>query len=450
MFVNIIHKRGENGVLKKLLLAVAAAITVGGILPAVPASAKSYLTIASSSKTDYNARFNQSQRNDGIYYYGPYYTKRSAKTRDASGKNWQHRFVRVTETATLSNGVTFAKFSWYGKSIGWVDQRALQKFSRSSNATALLNKAHFKGRAMLFNNYYTGSSRISIGNADNSSQTANGPTTLFPIASLQKVMTGAIIEQLASSHKLSLNDRLSKYYPSVANSQNITLRQLLNHRSGISMSESTPNTVLTTQAAQLNYTLQQLKASSNQSYNYTNANYTLLAAVASKVAGQSYDSLVQDRIIKPLKLTNTYAWNNLPTSQMTASGYTFSNGQDYQNAPVSQKLVSSLLGAGNYYSTPEDYYTFQKGLRNGKVLTKSQYQDLADNGAYTYAGGMYHYSNGIKRDRGSLTGAGYDDLYYGTEGNKIGVILFANQEPSRSINSLGETLYDLARYYNEN
>lgn len=438
-------------ILKKLLLAVAAAIAVGGALPAVSASAKSYLTVTSTTKTDYNARFvNQPKRNDGIYYYAPYYTQRSAKTRDASGKNWQHRFVRVSQTAKLSNGTTFVKFSWYGKTIGWVDQSALQKFSRTSNATALLNNAHFKGRALLFNNYATGASHVSVGYADATSQTANGTNTLFPIASLQKVMTGAIIEQLASSNKLSLTDKLSKYYPSVNNSGNITLRQLLNHRSGISMNETTPSTVLTTQEAQLNYTLQQLKSSTNQVYDYTNANYTLLAAIASKVTGQSYESLVQSRIIKPLNLKNTYAWDNLPSGQMVASGYTFSNGQDYQNAAVSQKLVSSLLGAGNYYSTPEDYYTFQKGLRNGKVLTKSQYTDLADNGAYSYAGGMYHYSGGIKRDRGSLTGAGYDTIYYGTEGNKIGVELFANQEPTKSIDSLAQTLYSLARYYNEN
>ena len=434
------------------MLILAAAATVGGLLPANAASAKSYLTITSTTNTSYNARFvNQPKRNDGIYYYGPYYTKRSAKTRDASGKNWQHRFVRISQTAKLSNGTTFVKFSWYGKTIGWVDQSALQKYSRTANAQALLTNAHFKGRAMLFNSYATGASHVSVGYADATSQSPNDLNTLFPIASLQKVLTGAIIEQLASSNKLSLSDKLSKYYPSVNNSQNITLRQLLNHRSGISMDETTPGTVLETQAAQLNYTLQQLKSSTNQGFNYTNANYTLLAAVASKVTGQSYDSLVQSRIIKPMKLTNTYAWNNLPTDQLTATGYAFNNGQDYTNDTVSQKLVSSLLGAGNYYSTPEDYYTIQKGLRNGKILTKSQYNDLANNGAYTYAGGMYHYSGGMKRVRGSLTGSGYDDVYYGTEGNKLGVVLFANQSPSgKSINTLAETLYDLATYYNEN
>ncbi|HIW71940.1 MAG TPA: class A beta-lactamase-related serine hydrolase [Candidatus Levilactobacillus faecigallinarum] len=433
------------------MLVIAAAVTVGGLIPTVPASAKSYLTITSSKNTSYNARFvNQSKRNDGIYYYAPYYTQRSAKTRDASGKNWQHRFVRISQTATLSNGTTYVKFSWYGKTIGWVNQSALQKFSRTSNAQALLTNAHFKGRAMLFNHYATGASHVSVGYADAASQSNNDSNTLFPIASLQKVMTGAIIEQLASSNKLSMNDKLSKYYPSVNNSQNITIRQLLNHRSGVSMDETTPSTVLTTQAAELNYTLQQLKTSTNQNFNYTNANYTLLAAVASKVTGQSYDTLVTNRIIKPLKLTNTYAWDNLPTDQLAATGYAFANGQDYSNDTVSQKLMSSLLGAGNYYSTPEDYYTFQKGLRNGKVLTKSQYTDLANNGAYTYAGGLYHYSGGIKRVRGALSGAGYNTVYYGTEGNKYGVILFANQSPTKSIDTLAQTLYDLASYYNEN
>lgn len=438
---------------KKMILALGIAAAVGGIssLTTTTAQARSYYTIKSTQKTDYNARFyNQTKRNDGVYYYAPYNTRRSATTRDASGKNWQHRFVRVKQLVTLSNGVTFAKFSWYGKTIGWVDQAALQKFSRSANATALLNNAHFKGEAMLFNNYASGASHVSVGYADATSKTANTPTTLFPIASLQKVMTGAIIEQLASSQKLSLSDPLSKYYPSVGYSKSITLRQLLNHRSGITMDETTPSSLLTTQTAQLNYTLQSLKSKGNSAYSYTNANYTLLAAVASKVTGQSYETLVQKRIIKPLGLKNTYAWDQLPSSKMVAAGYAYTNGKDYQSDGVSQKLMSSLLGAGNYYSTPSDYYTLQRGLRNGKVLTKSQYNDLANQGAYTYAGGLFHYSGGMKRVHGMLTNSGYDTIIYGSEGNKYGVILFANQAATRSTNGLAQTLFDLARYYNEN
>lgn len=435
---------------KKLLLILGTILVVGGLLPATSADAKSYLQITSNTAASYNARFvNQPSRNDGIYYYAPYYTQRSAKTRDASGKNWQHRFVKVTRTAKLSDGSTYVKFSWYGKTIGWVNQKALQKYSRSQNATALLNNAHFQGNAMLFNHYATGASHVSVGDADAANNQANTSTTLFPIASLQKVMTGAIIEQLNASGKLSLSDKLSKYYPSVSGSGNITLRQLLNHRSGIDMDESTPDNVLTTQAAELNYTLGQLKSTGGQNFNYTNANYTLLAAIASKVSGQSYDSLVQSRIINPLKLQNTYSWDNLPDNSVVANGYSYSNGASVANG-VSQKLMSSLLGAGNYYATPDDYYKIQKGLRNGKILTKKQYYELANDYKLNYAGGLYHYSGGIKRVRGALSGSGYETIYYGSEGNKQGVILFANQAPTKSIDKLAKTLYDLARYYNEN
>ena len=437
--------------MKKLWFILGGLCVAGGLLSTQPAEAKSYLTITSTQNTSYNARFNnQGTRNDGIYYYAPYYTQRSAKTRDASGKDWQHRFVKVTKVAKLSNGASYAQFSWYGKAIGWVDQAALQKYSRSQNAAALLKKSHFQGNAMLFNNYATGASHVSVGNADATAKLANTNTTLFPLASLQKVMTGAIIEQLAASKKLSLNDKLSRYYPSVTNSKNITLRQLLNHRSGIDMDETAPSAVLNTQSAELNYTLAQLKVSDDTSFTYTNANYTLLAAVASKVTGQNYDTLIQNRIIKPLKLTHTYAWNKLPSTSTVANGYRYSNGQDNVAQNVSQKLMSSLLGAGNYYATPSDYYTIQKGLRNGKILTKSQYYDLANDYKLSYAGGLYHYSGGIKRVRGALSGAGYNNILYGSEGNKTGVILFANQSPTRSIDSLAKTLYDLARYYNEN
>ncbi|WP_236008154.1 class A beta-lactamase-related serine hydrolase [Levilactobacillus andaensis] len=438
-------------IVKKLLLLLGTVLLVGSFFPAHPAYARSYSTITSTKKTDYNARFvNQSTRNDGIYYYAPYYTQRSAKTRDASGKNWQHRFVRVSQTAKLSDGSTYVKFSWYGKTIGWVNQNALQTFTRSQNAAVLLQNAHFQGRAMIFNSYATGASLVNVGYANASNKTANDASTLFPIASLQKVMTGAIIEQLAANNKLSLTDKLSKYYPSVKNSSNITIRQLLNHRSGIDMGETTPTSLLTTQASEINYTLSQLSVSGNQSFDYTNANYTLLAGIASKVTGQTYDQLVQSRIIQPLKLNNTYSWNNLPAGQTVANGYSYTNGQDYTADGVSQNLMSSLLGAGNYYSTPEDYYTIQKGLRNGKILTKTQYYDLSNDYKLNYAGGLYHESGNMKRVRGGLTGAGYQTVLYGSEGNKSGVILFANQSPTKSLNTLAKTLYQLAINYNEN
>ncbi|KRL93554.1 Beta-lactamase class C related penicillin binding protein [Levilactobacillus hammesii DSM 16381] len=440
-------------ILKKLvtILGVTLACAFAGSFTTVSADASSYLGITSTKNTSYNARFvNQSRRNDGIYYYAPYYTQRSAKTRDASGKNWQHRFVKVSQVATLSNGAQFAKFSWYGKTIGWVDVKALETFSRSQNAKVLLNNAHFQGRAMLFNNYTSGASYVNVGYADAATKTRNSANTIYPIASLQKVMTGAIIEQLAGQGKLSLNNKLSRYYPGVKNSSKITLRQLLNQRSGIDMSESTPNTLLSTQSAEINYTLNQLKVGNSGSFNYTNANYTLLAGIASKVTGQTYDQLVQKRIIAPLKLKHTFVWDNLPKSGSIANGYSYVNGKSNNPNNASQKLVSSLLGAGNYYSTPSDYYAIQRGLRNGKILTTNQYYDLANDYKLSYGGGLYHYSGSIKRVRGTLSGAGYETVLYGSEGNKSGVILFANQAPTKAMDSLAKTLYDLARYYNEN
>ncbi len=438
--------------LKKYLWIVAGlSLLVGAVAPVEVAHAKSYLTITKTKNTDYNARFfNQKARNDGIYYYGPYYTKHSAKTRDASGKNWQHRFVRVSQTVTLSNGAQFAKFSWYGKTIGWVDVKALQKYSRSQKIATFLNHANFQGSAMVFNNFTKGASHVSVGYANADKKILNSTNSLYPTASLQKVMTGALIEQLAASGKLSMNTKLSAYYPSVRNSNSITIRQLLNHRSGIDMDETTPSKVLSSQNSEINYTLDQMKVAGNNNYNYTNANYVLLAGIASKVTGKDYNTLVSQRIVKPLGLKHTYAWNQLPSNAQVAAGYQYNNGKANQPGAVSTKMMSSLLGAGNYYTTPEDYYAIQKGIRNGKILTKNQYYDLMNDYHYSYAGGLYHLTGSIKRVRGVLSGSGYEAILYGTEGNRQGVVLFANQRPTRSINDLAQNLYDVARYCNEN
>ena len=78
-------------------------------------------------------------------------------------------------------------------------------------------------------------------------------TGLYPIASLQKVYTGIAIQKLIDEGKLSLNTKISQFYPSIPNASKITIENLLTHRSGIKDRTSGPTDLLKSQKAQMKF-----------------------------------------------------------------------------------------------------------------------------------------------------------------------------------------------------
>ncbi len=321
--------------------------------------------------------------------------------------------------------------------------------------TALLQQNHIYGQAVLVSN--NNSNSLAIGKATASVDNSDAKV-VYPLMSLQKVITGAIFTQLVNDTKGKLNQyqKLSVYYPQIKNADKITIRDLLDHDSGISMSESTPSQVLNEDGA-LQYTLDNIdvKYDPETRFDYTNANYTLLAGILKKVSGKSYEDLVNQRIFKKLGLSHTFFWDQKPVDYTVAQSYESDGTNDELDPRVpTQNLLSSVLGAGNIYSTPEDYLKIQQGLENGQILSKSDYNYLAFNGHKSinsngYHGGMYHQAGGIKWIRGALSRTNYEDVILMDEDNSNGVILFTNQhivpEPSHNLWTISEQIQKIIK-----
>lgn len=316
--------------------------------------------------------------------------------------------------------------------------------------TQLLQSQHVTGRVVVVKN--GASHSINIGNATNSVKNADD-RVVFPLASLQKVITGAIFTQLVNETHAKLNQKelLSDYFPKVPNANKITIRDLLDHVSGIDMSETTPPKVLSEDEA-IQYTLDNLKTpyQPEQKFDYTNANYTLLAGILENVTKQSYEQLVMTRIIQKLGLQHTFLWDQKPSDAIVAESSQSDDKQDNLNPTYpSPALLSSIVGAGNMYSTPEDYLKIQQGLENGQILINDDYNYLADDnkpsiGGNGYHGGLYHEDNHQKWVRGTLSGTNYENGMDMDEDNQNGVILFTNQhikpEPTNTLKGLAEQI----------
>ncbi|MEI5992703.1 serine hydrolase domain-containing protein [Candidatus Enterococcus mansonii] len=302
-----------------------------------------------------------------------------------------------------------------------------------------IKNAHFQGTALLIRqgNIFL---QQGYGFADADKKVSNQANTIFPIASLQKIITGAIILKFVQEKKLTLNTTLASFYPEIKYSKTITIRQLLNHTSGIMMPEEEPETLLTNEDSQIDNALKTLTVTQDKEFFYSNGNYTLLAGIISKIAGQSYKEVIQKEVIDKLALKHTYFWDNLPKGEAKVLPYYYIE-QDFQEDPfpASEKLFSSLLGAGNMYMSVEDFLTFIKGLSNGQLFKQREYDQLADVKTAGYQAGMIYF-DGMKYSEGSL--GGYNTAIYGDQNNQNLIILFANQPANDGLRELCERLYE--------
>ncbi|WP_242450233.1 serine hydrolase domain-containing protein [Lactobacillus sp. LL6] len=273
---------------------------------------------------------------------------------------------------------------------------------------------------------------------------AGNPKVLYPLGSLQKVITSAMITQLIYQGKFNQNTKISRWYPQMKNSSKITVGNLMTHTSGINVvgTESNAGINYSEQGA-INRVISQVNAQSMTKrgrFNYNNANYILLAGIIRKVTGKSYAANLKSRIIKPLKLKDTYIYTKIPKGKTDGVSYTYAQGKNYQDPRVAPKtLTTQLVGAGDVFSTPMDYYKIICGLQNGKVLTKKQFKYMthlkAKSNETTYSGGVYMRRNGkLEIAYGNFGDTYFSDWLQLTSDNKNGIVMFLNQTISKNKN----------------
>ncbi|MEO6962245.1 MAG: serine hydrolase domain-containing protein, partial [Puia sp.] len=122
------------------------------------------------------------------------------------------------------------------------------------------------------------------------SKTLNDTNSIFEIYSTTKTFTSTVIFKLIELNKLSLNDKLSKFYPSFPKGDSITIENLLTHTSGIydytnesNMTDHSENSLLSLLAKK------PLNISPGTNWSYSNSGYCLLGFIISKVTAMPYE-----------------------------------------------------------------------------------------------------------------------------------------------------------------
>ena len=274
--------------------------------------------------------------------------------------------------------------------------------------------------------------------------------TMFAIASCSKQFTAAGIMLLKQDGKLSVNDKLSKFFPKYEYGKKITVKNLLTMRSGIpdflnEQSSFKKYNIKKTANERKNRVLtkkwilsQDLKFTPGGMYDYNNSNYFLLAEIIEVVSGESFADFMRERFFEPLGMYDTdvneeLAYNDrLAVSDVDPSDLP---GIDENKQPLTIRVRGLNVGNGGLISTAEDIDKWLTSLRTNKILTKKSVKEMSTDHNKDWE----HYGYGLKtiKKDGAVWHVGALD-YYGSFTYTIpskGYNFFAVTNDKKSMNT---------------
>ena len=227
------------------------------------------------------------------------------------------------------------------------------------------------------------------GLAEVAKRTPITPDTDFRLASVTKQFTAMSIMLLVHDGKLRYDDTLVKIFPEFPSyGKDITVRQLLNHTSGLKdygelymkqVGDQTPidkvPQILDRGVLQLLEQQTSTDFPPGTKWMYSNSGYAVLAMIVEKVSGRPFGDFLHDRIFKPLHMDKTVAYekgkNDIPNR---AFGYR-KDKESGQFVFADQSPTSAVLGDGGIYTSVKEMAKWDKGLRTHKLITEAEMRE---------------------------------------------------------------------------
>lgn len=211
----------------------------------------------------------------------------------------------------------------------------------------------------------------SIGKDDLEFGKKSDSKTKYRIGSISKIFTASMIFKAIEEKKLSLDQTLDTYFPTVPNAKKITIGNMLNHRSGIhnftdDNSYLSYNTLPKSQSEMVTLIAKNTSDfEPNSKMDYSNTNYVLLSYILEKIYKKPYAELLKTMIVTPLGLKNTYFGGKINLKYNECYSYNF-----VEHWEKSTETDTSIpMGAGGIVSNPTDLTFFIEALFAGKIVT---------------------------------------------------------------------------------
>jgi D-alanyl-D-alanine carboxypeptidase len=250
------------------------------------------------------------------------------------------------------------------------------------------------------------------------------PDDLFQIGSITKPFVSTVVLQLFESDQLSLDDPLTRWLPPdlvrpIPNGNQITIRQLLNHTSGIPdyvpillgtgvnlFREWQPQELIELIGAQT------AEFVPGADWSYSNTNYILLGLIIEQVTGNPIATEIRSRILEPLNLKHTF-FAGAETGPESVSGYWDVNN-DGRLDDVSNLSLSWAWSSGALVSNTKDLLRFSRALFNGELLQPNTLEQMLTFVTPIRSNAFSGYGLGIARLKTS------EGTFYGHTGLTLG------------------------------
>lgn len=212
---------------------------------------------------------------------------------------------------------------------------------------------------------------------------------LFKIASISKLYDAVAVAKLVDDGRLSLDKTLGEYLPElrnkIKNTDKITLRMMVQHRSGIPNFTDTPDYwAAPPESFEENIKLIENSPSNFEpgtDYEYCNTNYLLLNKIMDKVLGGDNFEFIQQEVLKPLQLSHTYRSITEVNMENVMSGYHIGHDAD---------LKTDDLGM---VATAKDVGNFLRALNDGTLLNENEQKIYASIYEFEHSGWVPGYQS---------------------------------------------------------
>ena len=289
-----------------------------------------------------------------------------------------------------------------------------------------------------------------VGYADFRKKTLITGKSIFQLASVSKQFTAAAIMQLKEKNKLKLTDSVNAYFPDFPY-KNITIRNLLNHTSGLpkyfwvaehEWKENKPPTnkdlmeVLPISKAQRFF-------KPGRNFDYSNTGYFVLASIIEKVTGISFNKYLQKNIFEPLNMKNSYVYSyqNDTIRKNQLKGYRLYRG--WKHIKIGNTVNDAIVGDKYVYSTLEDLFKWTYGLNSGGLITQESLDLMYTKGETIY-GRKVPYGFGFRLDSSDKK-----NIYHYGKWNGFSTALTNYLEEDMVVIVLEHTSYNSLRYLNK-
>jgi len=215
------------------------------------------------------------------------------------------------------------------------------------------------------------------------------PQSLFKIASISKLYVAVAIAKLVNDKRLSLDKTLADYFPELVGrieyADRITLRMMVQHRSGIPNYIDHPNfweNQPESYEAALEFAIE-MPASfePGKDYGYSNTNYLLLRKLIDKVVGYSNHQYIKEEILIPLELNNTFGSLSEVNIDDVMSGYYVGYDEDFKTEK------RGML------ATAEDVGIFLRALNDGSLFEEGEQEIYSSIYVYEHTGLVVGYQS---------------------------------------------------------